>query len=228
MSNLLNFNMVSKRSEVLSSFRGPLLQFSIVKSVNRETGILRRWTVFSQGKRSVLVKYLFGKLLWDELNKEEAKIFWNLSEITTNVSIYLCLKALAFGTEKQLIRKRLEFLNGKFGILFVTRQQYLTIKGRINFFFMEETVSLRRVPKFSGYTKHHKDKGSLGPEREIALSEVLEPIVDVSEELFWIYLTVGKISLFGGEYSFPDDDSNKSRNGALRKLINSETRDGKI
>jgi len=155
---------------------------------------------------------MFGKLLWDNLNSNESKIFWHLSEITNNISIYLSLKALALGIDKKLLRKRLEFLHEKFGFEFVTRQQYLTIKGRVNFFFLEEVVNLRRVPKFSGYTKHHKDQGSLGPEREDELSEILEPVVDVSEDFFWTYLSVGKISLFGGECSFPDETS-KSRNG---------------
>lgn len=218
-SNLPNFNMVSRPSEVLSSFRGPLISYHVVKSINRETGLLRRWTVFSQGKRSVLVQYLFGKLIWDNLNSKEAEIFWNLSEITLNTSIYLSLKALALGIPKSLLRKRLQFLSDKFGLWFISRQKYLTIKGRINFFFIEETVSLRRVPKFSGYTKHYKDKGSLGHEREISLSEILDPIVDVSEELFWTYLSVGKISLFGGEYAFPDEDSKKNRNGTVLKRI---------
>jgi hypothetical protein len=209
---LPNFNMVSRSSEVFTSFRGPLLSYHIVKSIDREKGVCRRWTVFSQGKRSVLVHYMFGKLLWDNLNSNESKIFWHLSEITNNISIYLSLKALALGIDKKLLRKRLEFLHEKFGLEFVTRQQYLTIKGRVNFFFLEELVNLRRVPKFSGYTKHHKDQGSLGPEREDELSEILEPVVDVSEDFFWTYLSVGKISLFGGECSFPDETS-KSRNG---------------
>lgn len=201
----LNFNMVSKPSEVFTSFRGPLLSFTIVQSVNRETGTLRRWTVFSQGKRSTLVSYLFGKLFWDELNTIEAKVWWSLSEVTTDSSIYLCLKALALGVPKSKIRERALFLKSNFGFSFMSRQQYLTVKGRINFFLIQETVNLRRVPKFSGYTKHHNDKGNLGPEREYNLSEILEPEVNVSDEIYWEYLTVGKISLFGGECSFPDE-----------------------
>lgn len=211
--NHLNFNLVSKPSEVFTSFRGPLLSFHIVKSINRETGILRRWTVFSQGKRSTLVKYLFGKLFWDQLNTKESEVWWNLSEITTEKSIYLCMKALALGVPKSLIRKRASWLHDTIGFNFVSRQQYLTIKGRVNFFFLEETVSLRRPTKFSGYTKHHKDKGNLGSGREYYLSEILEPDVNVSDDFIWEYLTVGKFSLFGGEsILFPEEDQ-KVRNG---------------
>lgn len=208
---LQNFTTVSKPSEVLSSFRGPLHSYHIVKSVDREKGLLRRWTVFSEGKRSTLTKYLFGKLLWDELNIAEKSVFWHLREITSDTTIYLSLKALVFGVSKKLLRKRLE--SGSFlGFNFITRQQYLSIKGRVHFFLIEETVNLRKVPKFSGYTKHYKDKGSLAPEREDYLSESFEPLSDVSEEIMLRYLTVGEISLFGGLVVLPDEDQ-KVRNG---------------
>jgi len=144
-------------------------------------------------------------MFWDELNTIESKVWWSLSELTSDSSIFLCMKALGLGLSKKIIRDRALFLKDSFGFKFITRQQYLTIKGRVNFFLIQETVNLRRVPKFSGYTKHHNDKGNLGPEREFNLSEILEPEVNVSEEIYWEYLTVGKISLFGGECTFPDE-----------------------
>lgn len=203
----MNFNqnvtLASRRSEVLTSFRGPLIEFPIVKSINREKGTLRRWIVFSQGKRSTLVKYLFGKLLWDELNSFEQSVFWHLREITEDRTIWLSLKALSLDVSKRNLRRRLE--KGMFlGFNFISRQQYLTIKGRVNFFFLEEEIILRKTPKYSGYTKHYKDKGSLRPEREF-LSEVLEPVSDISDEIMLTYLTVGEITLFGGSVLLPDE-----------------------
>lgn len=192
-----NFTTVAKQSEAVASFRGPMSSFIIVKSINHETGISRRWRVFSQGKRSILVKYLFGKMLWDELNSFERNVFWNLPEITTDLTIFLSLKALGLGFDRKLIRKNLE--RGSFlGFWFVSRQQYLTLKGRVNWFFIEETISLRKVPKFSGYTRHHKDKGSLGSERDFSVSEIFEPLSNVNEESMLHFLTVGEIPLFGG------------------------------
>jgi hypothetical protein len=199
----MNLTSASKLSEQLRSFRGPLQSFSIVKSINHEKGTLRRWVVFSQGKRSVLVQYLWGKFLFDELTKSETNMFWHLSEITRLPSIYLCLKALALGVSKRDLRKRQMYLT-LFGLKPITRQQYLTIKGRVQFIFLEEEINLRRTPKFSGYTRHHKDHGSLGLEREI-ISEVLEPVRDVSEQAILELLTVGKFSLFGGEYATLND-----------------------
>lgn len=195
---------VSRRSEVFTSFRGPLIQYQLVKSIDRETGLLRRWTVFSQGKRSTLVRYLFGKLLWDELNSFELKVFFHLHEVCNNKTIFLSLKALNTGLSKQILRERLK--NGEYlGFWNITRQQYLSIKGRVNFFFLEETVNLRRVTKFSGYTKHHKDKGSLGVEREYYLSEILDPVYDISDEILFTYLIVGEIPLLGGVFR-PDEN----------------------
>jgi hypothetical protein len=202
---------VSKPSEVLTSFRGPLIQFKVVKSINREKGTIRFWIVFSQGKRSTLLRYLWGKLLWDELNSIERNIFWSLEEITKDKSIFLGLKALGLGISKKLLRERLK--NGSiFGLNYISRQQYLSIKGMVNFFLLEKEIQLRSVPKYSGYTKHYKDKGSLRPERVDNYSEILDPISDITEEVIMTYLTVGDISLFGGRVLHLDK-SQKRRNG---------------
>jgi len=204
-----NFNssvfLVSRPSEVFTSFRGPLKQYQIVQSINREKGTLRRWIVFSQGKRSTLVKYLFAKLLWDELNYYERMILFSLSEVTRDITIFLSLKALNLGIPKVKLRERLR--NSPFQELkFISRQSYISIKGRVNFFFYEEEINLRKTPKYSGYTKHYKDKGSLAPEKEEIFSEVLEPYENVEEEILLNYLTVGEFSLFGGSILIPEEN----------------------
>jgi hypothetical protein len=198
-----NLKLVSKPSEVFTSFKGPLISFPVTRYVDRENGILRRWTVFSQGKRSTLVKYLYGKWLWDELNSYEREFFWYLEEVTRDLTIYLSLKAYANGVSKRVLRQRLE--KSPFPELqFLPRQQYLTIKGRVTFFLLEESVNLRRVPKFSGYTRHHKDHGSLRPQRE-RISEIFEPSFDVCEDVLFHYLTVGEFTLFGRVVTHPDE-----------------------
>lgn len=200
-----NFVLASKPSEVFTSLKGPLKSFSIILSIDRNKGILRRLSVFSQGKRAILHRYLFGKWLWDELNSFESKVFWSMPEITSDSTTFLSLKAIVRGTSKRVLRQRLEH-GGFLGLNFISRQQYLTLKGRVDFFFLEETVTLRRTPKYSGYTKHYKDKGSLGgTTRDIAISEIFEPYNDVSEETILQYLTVGEISLFGGVVFHPDE-----------------------
>lgn len=201
----------SDTSEDFSSFKGPMHSFFVNESIDRTNGILRRWVVISSGKRSTLVKYLKAKWLWDELNAREARLFWIMPEILSDLTMYLCLKAFALGTSKKDLRSRLEFSPFQ-ELKFISRQQYLSIKGRLNCFFKQETVSLRRTPKYSGYTKHYKDKGTLGSRRDEFVSEVTEPVSNVNESLILEYLTVGEISLFGGVVLHPEE-AQKGRNG---------------
>lgn len=169
-------------------------RYPIVISVDHQNGVLRRWIVISQGRRSTLTHYLFGKLLWDELSKEEREVFWRLPEVLNNKTIFITLKAINLIDNKKLVRERL--LNSPFPELQgITRQQYLSIKGRVTFLLYEEKINLRKTPKYSGYTRHYKDKGQLGLQREEILSEILDPVYDVTDEVLLNYLTVGEISL---------------------------------
>lgn len=211
VDHLSGFHTVTKTSEVFTSFRGSLIQYQVVKSIDRNKGTIRFWTVFSQGKRSTLVKYLWGKLLWDELNVTERTLFYHLKEITLDKSIYLGLKALVLGVKKRDLRERLEKAP-IFGLWSISRQQYLSIKGRVNFFLLENEVPLRKVPKYSGYTKHYKDKGSLNPEKVDYYSEIFVPNSDISDDVILTYLTVGEIPLFGGRVLHLEK-TQKGRNG---------------
>lgn len=209
---LSGFTKVTSLSETLVSFRGPLFQYNVVKSINREKGTIRFWTVRSQGRRSTMLSYLWGKLLWDELNRIERDVFWSLKEVTEDKSIYLGLKALALGIDRKTLRDRLE-KGSVIGLKFISRQQYLSIKGTVNFDLQEKEVQLRSVTKYSGYTKHYKDKGTLRTEKVDYYSDVLDPI-SISDEIIMTYLTVGDISLFGGRVLFTlNDGSKKDRNG---------------
>lgn len=196
MKKTPKFLLASNRSEAFTSFRGPLSTFNVIISVDRNKGFLRRWVVLSQGKRITLIQYLFGKLLWDELNSIEKELFWNLDEVTRDVTIFNTLRALNAGTPRKLLRERLE--KGSFlGLWFITRQQYLTLKGRVDWILYKETINLRKVPKYSGYTKHHNDHGSLAPAREEIFSELLEPYEDMDESSIFDFLTVGELGFRG-------------------------------
>jgi len=203
--------MVSKQGEeLISSFRGPMIRYKIVKSIDRNKGTICFWSVFSQGKRRTLVRYLWGKLLWDELNSLEREVFWHLSEITLDKTIYLGLKALAFGISKKLLRERLE--KNPFGLSRISRQQYLSIKGSVNFFFKQEEVILQAVPKYSGYARHHNDKGSLRSfEREVSFSPIFDPLYDEMLKIIFEYLTVGVITLFHGGVVFHPEEAKKQK-----------------
>jgi hypothetical protein len=181
-------------------------------SIDRNKGVLRRWICFSSGKRSTLVDYLFGKWLWDDLTKEEQRIFFVLPEITKDPSIYSCFRARVLGVPKKIIRERLGKLTKLLSVKFITRQQYLSIKGRGKWFFKEETINLRKTSKYSGYTKHYKDKGSIGSQRRDVISEILEPYV--SEDKFSLilrFISVGKFDNLEVSILFPDEGNNQKR-----------------
>lgn len=137
-----------------------------------------------------------------------------MSEVTSNTTIYCALKAHIDGVPKKTLRKRIEAMKDLLNLYFITRQQYLTIKGRVNWFLKEESITLRRTTKYSGYTKHYKDKGSLGTERDY-VSEFLDPVSDISEETILKYFTVGEIDIFGGDIIFHPEENQKVRNGKL-------------
>jgi len=147
----------------------------------------------------------------------ESIIFFSLPEITENVTIYLSLKARVLGLSKRILRNRLE--NNKYfpELKFISRQSYLSIKGQVTFLFKEEEIILRRTPKYSGWSRHHNDKGSLGIRRDITISDVVDPFVDVNLERILRYLTVGEITLFGDVVFHPDEDQ-KVRNGFNPKV----------
>jgi len=132
-----------------------------------------------------------------------------LPEATKDILIFNSLKAVNNGTSKITLRYRIE--TNPFGLESLSRRQYLGIKGSVNFFLIEETVSLRKTPKYSGYARHHNDKGSLGLQREELFPEVVEPFNDVLEETLYKYLTVGEIRLFAEEFVFRPDEANKQK-----------------
>jgi hypothetical protein len=195
------------------NFRG-FVEFTIERNIDRNKGISWRWNVLSLGRRSILVDYLWGKFLWDELTKFEKEVFFTLPEITKEKSIYLGLKALAFGISKSEIRERLEYLSNFGFIKFITRQQYLSIKGQVKFVFIEEKFTLQKSPKYSGYTKHYKDKGTLTKVKPEMISELTEYYYDENnDELLFHFLTVGDIILLSQwMYFLPDDGPKKVRN----------------
>lgn len=212
MEKFITSKLISSRSDDYSSFKGPLFQFPVMISIDRNKSVLRRWICFSSGKRSTLVNYLFGKWLWDELTKKEQEIFLILPEITSDPAIYSCFRARVLGVPKNIIRKRLENLSKILSVKYISRQQYLSIKGRSKWFFKEETISLRKTTKYSGYTKHYKDKGSIGSQRRDVVSEILESYV--SEDKFsqiLQFISVGKFDNLEVSILFPDEGNNQKR-----------------
>jgi len=80
---------------------------------------------------------------------------------------------------------------------------------RLEYSLEEVVLSTRPARKFSGWTRHHLDHGSLG-------GSVFEPEPwTFTEKVEWnlfMILSVGKVTLLNTEISLsPDDDSKESK-----------------
>jgi hypothetical protein len=171
-------------------FHGPFKSFSVSLFTNREQGTESRLYVFSQGNRTKVLEFLWLKYLWDELSKDEYKLFIASSEILNSELKVAALRAvLIFGKKK--IRERLcncSFLPEEER---PSRVRYQGFK-RLDVEIQEISRSLPKVPKYSGWIKSSsaKDsKRSRGP-------RFLEPLAiienDYEDKIFdWYnYLTV--------------------------------------
>jgi len=133
------------------------LKFTI-KTISDITpnGAIKRWTVRSSGRRSVLIRYLFLKFLYDELTQEEYKVFLSFPDTTSVIPIFYALRARIEGIPKKVIRKILETLTFP-GFKVPTRDEYIGLK-QIRFTHKIETEPPIRKPKpYSGYSKGYKD-----------------------------------------------------------------------
>jgi len=171
-------------------FRGRFKSFSVSISTNREQGTDSRLLVYSQGSRAVVLRYLWIKYLWDELSKDEMKLFLSMSEVINSDIIYGALRAtLKIG--KDLLRQRLQNCPFLPQDLPYTIRQYHGYK-RIDVEIHEFTRSLPKVPKYSGYVRSSSRVGS----KSSRGASFLDPL-DINEDDYadnkfdwYIYLTV--------------------------------------
>jgi hypothetical protein len=152
--------------------------------------------VYSQGSRAKVVEYLWLKYLWDELSKDEMLLFLTLPE-TLNSEIKVAALRAVLILGKKVVRNRLGTICTLFQKDIPSRIRYLGYK-RLDVEIYEETRSLPRVPKFSGWIRSSSSVGSKRP----GGPRILEPLA-VNENDFnvniidWYQLlTVGDSTLF--------------------------------
>jgi hypothetical protein len=172
-------------------FKGSFKSFSVSSHTNREKGIDVRLFVYSQGSRTAVVKYLWLKYLWDELSKEEMRLFLTLPEtLNSEIKVNALRAVLILG--KKRTRNRLNEILTFLQRETYTRESYQGIKN-LSVEIYEEQRSLARVPKFSGWIKSSSAKGS----KRSSGPSYLEPLAinenDFKEiEIDWYQLiTVG-------------------------------------
>jgi hypothetical protein len=179
--------MTTARSGI-PRFSGGFKTFSVSTSTNREKGTEDRLLVYSQGSRAVVVEYLWLKLLWDELTREEMKLFIMLPEVLNSEIKIGALRALLI-KPKRFIRNKL--IESDRIEVSPTRELYQGYK-RLDVEIQQISRKLPKVPKFSGWIRSSSakdNKSSRGP-------SFLEPLAIIEYEYdeiifdWYYYLTV--------------------------------------
>jgi len=137
---------------------------------------------------------------------------FNLPEFFKDPRIESSFRARAYGTPKKEIRERLNKYLKLIGEHPFAYERYRGMRGMFLLLELQEFY-FSPTPKFSGYTRHHKDKGSLRSSSEDPLELfTYEEKVDKFE--FWFHLlSVGEVrSTIRNVYLFPEESSKKKRN----------------
>jgi len=194
-------------------FKGAFHQFEALIFEDREKGLKEVFLVFSSGKREATLKYLWHKLVWDELTKDEFALFL-LTLKDEDDKKWAFLKALLSKSKKSL-RKRLNLVETLVGDQTTSQLSYQGLKGmRIE--IHKRTRKLPKVPKYSGYVRSIASLGKGNPRS----SSFLEAIVDTPYEdevrIDWYsMLSVENLPFFQGEVAFsrrvPEKDETETR-----------------
>lgn len=174
-------------------FSGGFKTFSVSQFNDREKGTESRLFVYSQGSRPKVHKYLWLKMLWNELTKEEWELFYSMSETLNSEIIYSSLRAINF-QGKRKTRQRL--INSPL-IPEEDKPSYDRYRGfmRLKVEISKETRSLPKVPKFSGYIKSASAVGSKQPRKSSFLDLMAVNENDYKMEIvfdWFTYLTIGE------------------------------------
>lgn len=185
---------VPSRVKAFALCRGGLHEFTM-SSESNFTGKIERLVVLSQGNQQSFSKLLIAKLYFDELNKLEWEIIYR-SNLVLKKEIYLGLKALLL-IPKKVVRERMEILSS-YGLLnFPKLSWYNGTKGQLRSFLLRETLQTSTFPKYSGYSKHHLDQGTLPTERPESPPFEETDDFEFDDEVIYHFLTVGKFPFQG-------------------------------
>lgn len=136
--------------------RRPRRMFTIqTNSISNKKGVLERWTVISSGKRSVVIRYLFLKLIYDNLTSFEKVIFLSFREVTSDIQILFALKAMSKKIKRRTIRKILETL--ELGKKPISRNEYQSLQQILLTYKVTTNPPIEKPKPYSGYSKGYKD-----------------------------------------------------------------------
>jgi hypothetical protein len=182
-------------------FPGSFRTYEIELFNDREKSLSQRFLVYSSGSLDKLLEFLWLKLVWDSLTREEYELFI-LSKKANLDYVDQFLRNLIHIPKKVLRERLLEhsFLLEKAP----TRERYIGYK-RINYEIHRVSRRLGRVKKFSGYVRNISSLGS-----KARSTFLLETSTDINNSYIekeinvWrsIY-SVGQLPLFAGEVIYP-------------------------
>ena len=153
----------------LPRFSGSFKTFTVSISTNRETGIEDRYFVFSQGSRTKVFEFLWLKLLWDELSKNEIRLLF-LSELDSDLNFSIMKSINKMGKRHTRERLQILFPDGKY-----SRKRYQGFK-RLDVEIYEFQSYLPKLPKFSGWIRSASATGS---KRQSGGSELLDTLTNI-------------------------------------------------
>jgi len=177
----------------LPRFSGGFKTFSVIQFNDREKGTESRLFVYSQGSRPKVHKYLWLKMLWNELTKLEWELFYSMTETLNSEMIYGSLRAINFQGKRRTRKRLLEssLIEDKDKPTHDRYRGFMRLKVEIS----KETRSLPKVPKFSGYIKSASAVGSKQPRKSSFLDLIAVNENDYKMDIvfdWFTYLTIGE------------------------------------
>lgn len=187
------------------NFQGSFRSWYVVLTTNREKGLSDRFVVFSSGKRRSVHKYLWHKLLWDELSKVEFLLFISMPETLSNMKMLGFLRCRLI-LNKKVLRQRVNKMEQILGEKVTSRSSYQGLK-RLKIEIQMEEIKLPKVTKFSGYVKNISSIGRNSGGPRYIPEPISEEFVEERESFDWYeLLSVGEFSLLSQEILLPEED----------------------
>jgi len=167
-------------------FKGKFFTWRITTFVDQENRSKAALLVFSSGKREVVKKYLWHKLVWNQLSKIEFELFLGLLK-ETDYREWNYLKFLLEIPVKNL-RSNLNKAELDLKIEETSQERYQGLQ-RVDIEIQREIRRLPKTKKFSGYIRSlaARGKNKLGSSR-IELDELATTDYNIEEDrnLFWV------------------------------------------
>lgn len=182
-------NEITETVRKIPNFSGPFFRWKVNYNLNREKRFVDSLIVFSSGRRHKVIEYLWYKLVWDELSKDEFFLFISCPEVLKNDKIVGFLRA-KLEVPKVTLRQRLLSIELKLRLPVTSRDRYLGLR-RLKIDIQRSRTRLPRTPKFSGYVRNISSLGKSS--RGAVLPEPVSEFVFSDEiSLDWYeLLTVG-------------------------------------